>query len=173
MSTWFESRRRRHIVWVEFVVIFLLCPPLPPRVFFLKWRGVGGGVAEVAFFCFSLISKNNIPKSYLICKGSPIIWRKLKDQRFIRSWTIKCHPLQIKFVCSVVWCKESLTTLLNTMVDGPSCLLYTLNFAIFAQVDWTVIFQDPEEAIAVLIDGMHWEEALRLVSSLSDIIREL
>ena len=63
--------------------------------------------------------------------------------------------------------------LLNTMVDGPSCLLYTLNFAIFAQVDWTVIFQDPEEAIAVLIDGMHWEEALRLVSSLSDIIREL
>jgi len=53
--------------------------------------------------------------------------------------------------------------LLNMMVDGPSCLLYTLAFAIFAQVDWTVIFQDPEEAIAVLIDGMHWEEALRLV----------
>ena len=52
------------------------------------------------------------------------------------------------------------------MVDGPSCLLYTPDFAIFAQVDRTVIFQDPEEAIAVLIDGMHWEEALRLVSSL-------
>ena len=59
------------------------------------------------------------------------------------------------------------------MVDGPSCLLYTLNLALFAQVDRTVIFQDPEEAIAVLIDGMHWEEALRLVNSLSDIIREL
>ena len=59
------------------------------------------------------------------------------------------------------------------MVDGPSCLLYSLNFALFAKVDRTVIFQDPEEAIAVLIDGMHWEEALRLVSSLSDVIREL
>ena len=53
------------------------------------------------------------------------------------------------------------------------CLLYTRNFALFAQVDRTVIFQDPEEAIAILIDGMHWEEALRLVSSLSGIIREL
>lgn len=56
------------------------------------------------------------------------------------------------------------------MIDRPSCLLYTLNFALFAQEDRTVLFQDPEEAIAVLIDGMHWEEALRLVRSLSDII---
>ena len=59
------------------------------------------------------------------------------------------------------------------MIDRPSCLLYTLNFALFAQEDRTVLFQDPEEAIAVLIDGMHWEEALRLVSSLRDIIWEL
>ena len=59
------------------------------------------------------------------------------------------------------------------MIDRSPCALYSLNFALFAQVDRTVLFQDPEEAIAVLIDGMHWEEALRLVSSLSDIIREL
>lgn len=27
-----------------------------------------------------------------------------------------------------------------------------------------ILLQDPEEGIAVLIDGLHWEEALRLVS---------
>ena len=95
MSSWFESWHRRHIVWVEFAVIFLLCSSESFSVclfVFSKVGGRGGGGA------FSRILKNQ----HSIWKRSPIMWRKFKDRRFIRSWTIKCHPLQIRFFSTVV-----------------------------------------------------------------------
>lgn len=49
MSPWFESWHRRHIVWVEFVVIFLPAPPLCLFVFCSFEGGGGGGWGSVPY----------------------------------------------------------------------------------------------------------------------------